>query len=85
MSRIIEQKLRELWQESLKQNMPAVHVVVHLLLAHYLQGTTGDFAKWCCQHNVGFRMEATIEGGREILPGETPSDGNAFQASDYIN
>jgi hypothetical protein len=32
MNQIIEQKLRELWQESLKQNDPQAHVVIHLLL-----------------------------------------------------
>jgi hypothetical protein len=25
------------------------------LLAHCLKGTQHDFAKWCCQHNVGFK------------------------------
>jgi hypothetical protein len=72
MNAVIEQKLRDLWQESLNQNVPAVHVVTHLLLAHYLQGTQGDFAKWCCQYSVGFKMEASVEGGREALPGEFP-------------
>ena len=73
MNAVIEEKLKDLWQESLKQNQPAVHVVTHLLLAHCLQGTQGDFANWCCQHNAGFKMEATIEGGREVLPGEVPN------------
>jgi len=72
MNAVIEEKLRDLWQESLNQNVPAVHVVTHLLLAHCLQGTHGDFAKWCCQHSVGFRMNTTIDGGREVLPGEFP-------------
>lgn len=73
MNAVIEQKLRDLWQESLNHNAPAVHVVSHLLLAHCLQGSQNDFAKWCCQHTVGFKMEATIEGGREAVPGEFPS------------
>lgn len=85
MNQIIEQKLCDLMQESLKQNAQAVHVVTHLLLAHYLQGTTGDFAKWCCQHSVGFKMSTAIEGGREVLPGEAPGEGDTFQTSEYIN
>jgi len=73
MNKVIVEKLKDLWQESLAQNVPAVHVVTHLLLAHYLQGTQGDFAKWCCQHTVGFNMSTAIDGGREVLPGEVPS------------
>ncbi len=74
MNAVIEQKLRDLWQESLKENAPAVHVVMHLLLATYLEGKAGDFAKWCCQYSTGLRMETAIEGGRQVLPGEMPSD-----------
>ena len=76
MNAVIEQKLRDLWQESINQNAPAVHVVTHLLLANYLQGTQGDFAKWCCQHSLGFKMEANVEGGQEVLPGEFPTSAN---------
>ena len=74
MNAVIEQKLRELWQESLNQNTPAVHVVMHLLLANYLNGTQSDFAKWCCQYTTGLKMETSIDGGRQVLPGEIPID-----------
>jgi hypothetical protein len=72
MNTVLEQKLKELWQESLNQNAPALHVVTHLLLANYQQGSLSDFAKWCCQYNPGLRMEASIAGGRDVLPGEFP-------------
>ena len=74
MNTAIEQKLRELWQESLNQNAPAVHVVMHLLLATYLEGKAGDFAKWCCQYSTGLKMTTSIDGGQQVLPGEIPSD-----------
>lgn len=89
MNAIIETKLRDLWQESLNQNVPAVHVVTHLLLAHCLQGTHGDFAKWCCKHSVGFNMDTSIDGGREVLPGEVPSvtlpSDAPEQGKDWVN
>lgn len=69
----VETKLRELWQGSLEHNSPAVHVIIHLVLAHYLGGTIGDFAKWCCQYSNDLRMNATVEGGKEVLPGELPT------------
>ena len=74
MNAVIEQKLRDLWQESLKENAPAVHVVMHLLLATYLEGKAGDFAKWCCQYSTELNVSTTIDGGRQVLPGESPED-----------
>lgn len=81
MNSIIEQKLKELWQESLDQNALAVHVVAHLLLANYQSGSQGDFAKWCCRYVSGVRMNATIDGGQEVLPGEFSGD---FETKEWI-
>jgi hypothetical protein len=74
MNTAIEQKLRELWQESLTQNALAVHVVTHLLLANYQNGTHGDFAKWCCQFSTALKLSTSVEGGKQVLPGEFPND-----------
>ena len=93
MNTVIEQKLRELWHESLEQNAPAVHVVLHMLLATYLEGKAGDFAKWVCQYSTGLKMSTAIEGGREVLPGEMPflnaaalpgSAGDQLPENDYV-
>lgn len=74
MNAVIEQKLRDLWQESLNHHSPAVHVVAHLLLANCLNGTQGDFAKWCCQYTMGFKMDTSVDGGKQVVPGEFPTD-----------
>ncbi|MFN7926383.1 MAG: hypothetical protein U0Y68_00270 [Blastocatellia bacterium] len=60
MNVVLEQKLKDLWQSSLDQNAPAIHVVAHLLLAHYQQGSQGEFAKWCCQFSPGINMNASL-------------------------
>jgi hypothetical protein len=74
MNTALEQKLKDLWQESLKQNALEVHVVIHLLLANYHEKTHGDFARWCCQFSNGLKMDTTIDGSKQVLPGELPSD-----------
>lgn len=93
MNAVIEQKLRELWHESLEQNDPQTHVVLHLLFAHKLADTSGDFAKWCCQYSTGLKMSTAIEGGRQVLPGEISfldaaalpgSVGDQLPANDYV-
>ncbi len=68
----LEQKLKEIWQESLDQNALAIHVVTHLLLANYHNGTHGDFAKWCCRYVNGLQMDATINDCKEASSGEFP-------------
>lgn len=65
-----EAQLKALWQDSVERSEPSLHVAIHLIYAHYLQGTLPEFTKWMCQYQVGFKMGATIEGGREVLPGE---------------
>lgn len=72
MNSVIEQKLKELWQESLDQNALAVHVVAHLLLANYQNGSQGDFAKWCCQFTPGFKMTTSLDGGVQQFSGDFP-------------
>jgi hypothetical protein len=72
MNAVIEQKLRDLMEESLRQCAPAAHVVAHLLLACYLEGKQNDFAKWACQYSPGVSMKVGVEGVRSILPGELP-------------
>lgn len=68
----LEQKLKELWQESLDQNALAVHVVTHLLLANYQNGTHGDFAKWCSRYMNDLQLEATVNGGNDRVPEDFP-------------
>jgi hypothetical protein len=68
----LEQKLKELWQESLDQNALSIHVVTHLLLASYQNGTHSDFAKWCSRYVSGLQMNATVNGGLEPLPDDFP-------------
>jgi hypothetical protein len=70
----LEQKLKEIWQESLEQNALAIHVVTHLLLANYQSGTHGDFAKWCSRYINGLQVSATVNGGIE-----SPTDDFPFQ------
>lgn len=72
MNTVIEQRLRDLLEESRHQCAPAAHVVAHMLLACYLDGTQNDFAKWVCQYSTGISLQVGVEGGRPILPGELP-------------
>lgn len=89
MNAIIEAKLRDLWHESLKQNDLQTHVAIHQILAHKLQGTGGEFVKWMCQFNSDFKMNAAIDGGREVLPGEVPRgtlpNDAPEQGKDWVN
>ncbi len=70
MNVVIEQKLKELLEESLEQSAPAAHAVVHMLYACYLNGSQNDFAKWCCQYSTGLKMSSNIDGGQQVMPGE---------------
>lgn len=70
----LEQKLKEIWQESLDQNALAVHVMTRLMLTNYQNGTHGDFAKLCTRYMNDLQLEATIKGENERLMAEFQFD-----------
>lgn len=74
MNAVIEQKLKELLEESLEQSAPAAHAVVHLLYACYLNGNQNEFAKWCCQFSPGLKMQAGIDSSQHLMAGEFTSE-----------
>jgi hypothetical protein len=43
-----EQKLIDLMDEANTRNMPAVHVVLHMLIGSHTSGLQAEFAKHCC-------------------------------------
>src|SRR5262245_12977178 len=49
MNPILEQKVRDLMDEAERQGAPAMHTVLHLLYASYLEGNQNEFARHCCR------------------------------------
>lgn len=49
MNTALEQKLRELIDETAQHAAPAAHAVLHLLLGCYYNGTQNKFAEHCCK------------------------------------
>jgi hypothetical protein len=74
MNAVIEEKLKDLMEESRRQNAPAVHVVTHMLLACCANGMQNDFAKWVCQYSSGISVGVGVSGGQPMLPGEITFD-----------
>lgn len=70
----LQQKLKQLWQETLDSNQIAAHIVIHMLYSAIEQGTEKAFAKHCTSFSQPVAFEASIDGSRELLPGEKPED-----------
>lgn len=67
MNEEFERKLIDLMYEAKEQRMPAVQVVLHMLIGCHMNGTQGDFAKWCCQFSP-------FEGGIKLAMPEVRED-----------
>lgn len=64
MKPVLEQKLRELIEESNRQVAPAMSTVLRLLLSAHLNGKQNDFAKHCCKFSpvgVDLKIKARDE------------------------
>ncbi len=60
MNAILEQKLRELIDDSKQLAAPAMYTVLHLLLNAHLNATHNKFAKHCCQFSGFPRVEMNV-------------------------
>ncbi len=69
MKPVLEQKLRELIDESNNQIAPAMTTVLRLLLGAYLHGNQNDFAKHCCKFSPVGVMEAKVRTNNEAEDG----------------
>ncbi len=60
MNAILEQKLRELIDESKQLGAPAMYTVLRLLLGAHLNATHNKFAKHCCQFFTTVEMDVSM-------------------------
>ncbi len=69
MNVVLEQKLKELIEESVRCGSPATFMVLNQLLASHLNGKHHKFAKHCSQFSaydqVGIEMNASIDSNDE--------------------
>lgn len=73
MNAVLENKLKDLLEESRRQGAPAAMVVTHMLLACYAKGTQNELAKWVSQYTPpGVQISLDINGAPPRLPGEWP-------------
>ncbi len=80
MNTILEQKLKELIDEAERQGAPAIHTVLHLLYASYLEGNQHKFAKQCCQLTP---LESIQVGVSDAEPSEDWPD--SLDLAGYVN
>ncbi len=62
MNAVLEQKLRELIDDSKQLGAPAMYTVLRLLLSAHLNATHNKFAKHCCQfsHFITIEMDVSV-------------------------
>jgi hypothetical protein len=80
MNPVLEEKLRELIEESNRQIAPAVSTVLNLLLGACLEGRQNEFAKHCCRVSPIFITGMTINDDDD---GE--SGWSDIESQTYIN